>query len=344
MESVFAKSSGRVDAVLASLVESSRSQVAELVKKGGVFVNGACVKKASFGVAVGDAIAFMPLEAERSKSEFAVDFDVEVIYEDDEILVLDKPCELVVHAAPGVREATLVDWLKERGTRLSTLAGEERHGIVHRLDRGTSGVMVVAKNNKSHENLSFQLQAKTMGRIYVMALDAQLKEACVVERAIGRHVTQRVRRMALVGRGVGVKSANLPTGFKEAKTAFFPLVFGGEFGGEFGGDVSQKNENLKFSSDLNLVFAKLFTGRTHQIRAHLASVGRHILGDETYGYKGRSVGRVFLHAFLLYLKHPKGGEMLCFRSKIPYEFGEIKFENDEVFSFFDTCERWKKFV
>ena len=204
-----------------------------------------------------------------------------MLYEDEHFLVVNKPSGLVVHPAPSVKEPTLVDWLIHKGVSLSTISGEERHGIVHRIDKETTGALVVAKTNEAHEKLSLQLQEKSMGRYYLALIDCPLKEDTIVEKPIGRNPKNRLK-MDVVPHG------------KSAKTAFVKLAQS-EYGVE-------------------LIAAKLFTGRTHQIRVHLNSLGRHILGDDLYGFKSKrdKIPRVNLHAYLLYLLHPITGEKMEF--------------------------------
>jgi len=182
------------------------------------------------------------------------------------LLVINKPPGVVVHPAPSYKDATLVDWLKEKGYSLSTIAGDERYGIVHRIDKDTSGALVIAKNNKTHEFLSAQLKDKSMGRYYLMLLNEPLKEAKCVDAPIARNPKNRLK-MAIVKGG------------RESKTLFVPIVE-------------------------NLAAAKLYTGRTHQIRVHLTKLGRYILGDTTYGKKEQKVPRVMLHAREIYFTHP----------------------------------------
>ncbi len=274
------KTAGRIDKVLAQELEVSRNQIEKLIKDGLVSVNGKTVTKPSFKVAEGDEIAYAFKEAEK-REPVEVDFDVEVLYEDEYLMVVNKPSGLVVHPAPSVKEPTLVDWLMQRGISLSTISGEERHGIVHRIDKETTGALVVAKTNEAHEKLSIQLQDKSMGRYYLALIDHPLKEDVVVDKPIGRNTNNRLK-MDVVPHG------------KEAKTAFKKL--------------------LATPHETELIAAKLFTGRTHQIRVHLGSLGRHILGDDLYGFKSKrdKIPRVYLHAYLLYLMHPKSGEKMEF--------------------------------
>lgn len=270
----------RLDKVLATQLDISRNQVEKLIKEGLVSVNGRTVTKASFKVEAGDEVAYTFKEAEKKEAPM-IDFDVEILYEDAHLMVINKPAGLVVHPAPSVKEPTLVDWLKWRGISLSTISGEERHGIVHRIDKETTGALVIAKTNEAHEKLSLQLQDKSMGRYYLALIDYPLKENVVVDKPIGRNPKNRL------------KMDVVPTG-KSAKTAFVKLAAA--------------------SCGTELIAAKLFTGRTHQIRVHLSTLGRHILGDDLYGFKSKrdKILRVNLHAYLLYLTHPVSGEKMEF--------------------------------
>ncbi len=272
--------SGRIDKILAKELDVSRNQVEKLVKDGYVFVNDKSITKTSFKVTEGDEVTYTFKEAEKRVAP-PIDFDVEILYEDDSLLVVNKPSGLVVHPAPSVKEPTLVDWLIHKGISLSTISGEERHGIVHRIDKETTGALVIAKNNKTHESLSKQLQDKSMGRYYLALIDCPLKDDTVVDKPIGRNPKNRLM-MSVVPEG------------KTAKTAFVKL--------------------LTSPYNIELIAAKLFTGRTHQIRVHLNTLGRHILGDDLYGFKTKrdKISRVNLHAYLLYLVHPESGEKMEF--------------------------------
>ncbi|PHS38543.1 MAG: RluA family pseudouridine synthase [Sulfurovum sp.] len=276
--------SGRIDKLLATELNVSRNQVEKLVKDGLVSVNDKVVTKTSYKVLVDDVITYEFKEAEK-REPVEIDFDVEILYEDDYLLVINKPSGLVVHPAPSVKEATLVDWLIQKGISLSTISGEERHGIVHRIDKETTGALVVAKDNKTHEALSAQLQDKSMGRYYLALIDCPLKDDIAVDKPIGRNPKNRLM-MSVVPEG------------RNAKTAFVKLLPG--------------------KHGVELIAAKLFTGRTHQIRVHLNTLGRHILGDDLYGFKSKrgKIARVNLHAYLLYLVHPESGEKMEFVSPL----------------------------
>lgn len=269
---------GRLDKSLSMLLGKSRNQIEKLIQEGLVKVDDIAITKSSHKLKAGDKVSYKFRQAV-PREEVAVDFDVPVLYEDDDLMVINKPTGLVVHPAPSVKEPTLVDWLISRGISLSTISGEERHGIVHRIDKATTGALVVAKNNATHEALSKQLQDKTMGRYYLALIDCHLKENRRVDKPIARNPKDRLK-MAVVEGG------------RDAKTDFITLVPG--------------------TNGSELIAAKLYTGRTHQIRVHLGSIGRHILGDELYGFRGKmgKVERVYLHAYMLYLTHPTTGEHL----------------------------------
>ncbi len=271
---------GRIDRVLAHALDVSRNQIEKLIGEGLVSIEGVVIGKGSHKVALGDTITYRFKEAEKAKP-VAVDFEVEILYEDDYLMVINKPIGLVIHPAPSVKEATLVDWLIHKGISLSTISGEERHGIVHRIDKETTGALVIAKDNATHEALSYQLQDKSMGRYYLALIDYPLKEEVIVNKPIGRNRNNRLK-MDIVPEG------------KVAKSAFVKLA--------------------QTAWGVELIAAKLFTGRTHQIRVHLNSLGRHILGDELYGFKSkrRKIARVNLHAYLLYLVHPHTGKKMEF--------------------------------
>ena len=301
MDEFKALTSGRLDKILATELDVSRNQVEKLVKDGLVSVNDKMIIKSSFKISEGDTISYTFKEAEKRVVP-PVDFDIEILYEDDYLMVVNKPSGLVVHPAPSVKEPTLVDWLIHKGISLSTINGEERHGIVHRIDKETTGALVIAKENKVHEALSMQLQDKSMGRYYLALIDCPLKENTVVDKPIGRNPNNRLK-MDIVPHG------------RSAKTAFVKLL------------TSQHG--------VELIAAKLFTGRTHQIRVHLNSLGRHILGDDLYGFKSKrdKISRVNLHAYLLYLTHPVSGEKMEFVAPL---FDDMKmylskyFDQDEV--------------
>ncbi|WP_419768808.1 RluA family pseudouridine synthase [Arcobacter sp.] len=298
----------RLDKFLSEKLGESRNQIEQLIKKEYVKVDDKIITKTGYKLKENQEILVELPEVEESIN-FDVDFDVEIIYEDEHILVVNKPYNLVVHPAASVKEPTLVDWLKTKDISLSTISGEERHGIVHRLDKGTSGVMVVAKTNEAHVALSKQLEDKTMGRYYLAIIDMPLKDNIVIDRPIARNPNNRLK-MGIVEKG------------KNAKTAFAKI------------DIS-KDEKYE------LICCKLFTGRTHQIRVHLNSINRHILGDNLYGFKGElnKINRFYLHAFNLYLIHPITNEKMDFKANITNDINKFLNENFNMETINDKMDK-----
>lgn len=284
----------RLDKFLASKIEASRNQIEQLIKKEYIKIDGKTITKTGLKLKIDQDIEvyfpqteFNNVKDEEFVKESLKDKPVEIIYEDDDILVINKPYNLTVHDAPSVKDATLVDWLKLKNISLSTISGEERHGIVHRLDKGTSGLMVVAKTNEAHVHLAKQLEDKSMGRYYLAIIDLPLKNNLIIEKPIARNPNNRLK-MAVIENG------------RHAKSAFGKIA---------------TSDNLKYE----LIAAKLFTGRTHQIRVHLGSTNRHILGDNLYGFKGElnKINRFFLHAYILYLTHPTSKKQMSFNANLP---------------------------
>ncbi len=293
---IVSNSSGRLDKVLSATLEKSRNQIEKLIKEGLVKVDGKVVKKPSFKVTIDSKIEYIFKDA--SKAEFKyIDIAIDKLYEDEDVLVVNKPSGLVVHPAPSVKEPTLVDWLRKENIRLSTISGEERNGIVHRLDKDTSGAILIAKTDFAHKILSKQLQNRSMGRYYLAVIDYPLKGNIVVDKPIARNPKNRLK-MAIVEGG------------KEAKTAFVKVATS--------------------TFDNELIACKLYSGRTHQIRVHLSTLGRYILGDRVYGpslQKGNN--RMFLHAYLLYFIHPVSGELVEIKAPL---FDDMRNYIDKNFS------------
>jgi 23S rRNA pseudouridine1911/1915/1917 synthase len=291
---IIAQKVDRLDKTLQKEINQPRNQVENFIKMHGVKVNEKLIKKSGYKLKIGDTIEYIPIKVEEQRESIKdVDFDIEIIYEDDDLMVLNKPPFLVVHPAPSVKEPTLVDWLKQKGISLSTISGEERNGIVHRIDKETSGAILIAKNNKAHQALSKQLEDRSMGRYYLALIDIPLKENIIIEKPIGRDPNNRIK-MAIVNDG------------REAKSAFIKLA-------------------TSESKHYELIGAKLFTGRTHQIRVHLKKLSRHILGDTIYGFKSKKgkIERVMLHARLIYFIHPTTGEKIVKEAPLFEDFNNI---------------------
>lgn len=294
----------RLDKLLHEALASPRSQVAQWVETGLVFVDKTKARKASkvarhslLEIYSGQALA----APKPSESALAA-LHIEVIEETKDYLILNKPRNLVTHPAPSVRELTLVDYLRFHNYELSTLGGQPRCGLVHRLDKDTSGAILIAKNNESHAYFSELLKARTMGRIYLCIISPPLQQNCVVECHLGRNPTNRLKMAKLD-----------PVRFPKAR----------ESKSEFVGVLKSRD------SKYELVSVRLFSGRTHQIRVHLSTLGRYIYGDRLYSpdYLGRNYETsMLLHATLLYF------DGRVFSAKLPkdlLEFLAKHFENYE---------------
>jgi 23S rRNA pseudouridine1911/1915/1917 synthase len=215
---------------------------------------------------------------------------LDVVYEDDDIAVIDKPAGMVVHPAPGHYTETLVHALLGRGGAWSAVGGVARPGVVHRLDKGTSGLIVVARNDASHRALSAQLKDRTLSRTYLAIVRGRLKDdAGVLEGPIGRHPRER-KRMAVVAGG------------RFARTRYEV--------------VERKRTHTLLRCDLD-------TGRTHQIRVHLATLGHPVAGDPDYGGREPGADRPMLHAWRLRLRHPRTGQEMSFEAPPPADFDEF---------------------
>lgn len=278
----------RIDAFLAANTELSRSKLQKLIRSGEVLINGSTCKP-NAEVRIGDAIRirFEPENADALPEPENIPLDV--VYEDDDLAVINKPKGMVVHPAPGNPSGTLVNALLYRFRELSKSGGEIRPGIVHRIDRLTSGLLVVAKNDAAHEALAKQFALHTAHREYLCLVHGNLKEdAGTVDAPIGRHRTDR-KRMAVTEDG------------RHAVTHWRVLQ---RFGTE------------------TLLDVKLETGRTHQIRVHMAHIKHPILGDEVYGSASSKLGLFgqALHGYRLTFVHPRTGEEMTFTAPLPEDF------------------------
>jgi len=278
----------RLDVFVAQSLELSRNQAATLIAEGRVLVDGRR-EKASYRAREGERVA-VEVPPPPGREVVPEDIPLAVVYEDPDILVVDKPAGMVVHPAPGNWTGTLVNALKGRGGALAAGSEEGREGIVHRLDKETSGLLLVAKTDRAHRALAVEMQARRIVRRYAVLSWGHLAEDRItVERPIARDPRDR-KRMAIVSSG------------RAARTDLTRLA--------------------RFDST-DLLRAHLHTGRTHQIRVHLASIGHPVVGDDTYGGGGgrKLVGlaprRHFLHAAWLVFRHPVTGRAIDLRSPLP---------------------------
>ncbi len=280
----------RLDVFLSGRVGGTRSHLQRLVREGQVLVGGRPTLRPSQVIREGDLVTVAE-EAPRPGSVQPPPA-VRRVYEDELVMVVDKPAGMVVHPGPGHRDGTLAQLLQSWGGPWSTAGGEDRAGIVHRLDRGTSGLLVLARTELAHRELARQLRARSMGREYWALVEGEFREdRGRIEAALGRD-PKRPRRMAVGAGG------------REAATEFSVL------------------ERWPQHTALRL---RLLTGRTHQIRVHLAYIGRPLVGDGLYGTSSaKGSARPALHAAMLHFRHPVDGREMAFVSPLPDDLEELR--------------------
>ncbi len=284
----------RLDSVLAGMMpQYSRSFIQKLFENGSITVGGDPCSEKKRKAAAGDIVEITIPQPERLEVE-AEDIPLDIVYEDDELLVVDKPAGMVVHPAPGNHSGTLVNALMYHcGDALSSINGVIRPGIVHRIDKDTSGLLMVAKTDRAHNALSAQLAEHSITRRYKAIVYSNIKEdEGTVDKPIGRDPGNRLR------------NAVVYTNSKNAVTHYRVLE-------RFGG--------------FTLVEAVLETGRTHQIRVHMAYIRHPLLGDTLYGPAKNRYGakRQMLHAGVLGFVHPVTGEYMEFNSPLPQDFEDV---------------------
>jgi len=280
----------RLDQFLAKeLPEYSRSRLQQLIRSGFVRLNKQTTRPRQI-VRGGDKIHLIepPLEKIQMRPE---PIPLDVLFEDDDLIIINKPADLTVHPGAGQREHTLVNALLSHCTTLSGIGGKERPGIVHRLDKETSGCLVVAKNDVAHRELSKQFAARTVEKIYLALVAGKLRKPTgVIEENIGRHPVQRKRMSVSSKRG------------RAAKTEY---------------------RVIHSSDQASLVECRLHSGRTHQIRVHLHHLGHPVLGDKIYAPRfAKNFHRQMLHAWKLGFRHPCTGEWRSFEASLPADFNE----------------------
>jgi 23S rRNA pseudouridine1911/1915/1917 synthase len=280
----------RIDRYLANeLAQFSRTRLQHLIQEGFVRLNGKPARPRDL-VHTGDRIDLSePPPQKNDNQPEAIPLDV--LFEDDDLLVLNKPAGLVMHPGAGHREHTLVNALLYHCPKLSGIGGMERPGIVHRLDKETSGCLVVAKNDETHRGLSLQFRARTVEKIYLALVGGKLrKSAGTIEEKIARHPVHRQRMAAISSRG------------RDAKTEYRVIGEG-------------KNASL--------IECRLHSGRTHQIRVHLHHLAHPVLGDKVYAPKlAKDFSRQMLHAWKLGFQHPRTGDWKSFEAPWPDDFRE----------------------
>lgn len=279
----------RIDAYLRANTELSRSRVSSLILEGAVTANGFIVEKPSFKVEAGQKIMLAVPEM-RPVDIVPQDIPLDILYQDADIVVVNKPCGMVVHPAVGNEDHTLVNALLYHVHDLSGIGGEARPGIVHRLDKDTSGLILVAKNDRSHAALSEQFKARSMEKHYrAVAFGSFSNDSGLIDAPIARHPIDR-KKMAVV-----------PSG-KPSQTEW---------------TVISRHKGATYLD------VHLLTGRTHQIRVHMHSIGHPLLGDRIYAPNLKTsvhIPRLMLHAHTLSFTHPTTGDRMTLTAPLPEKF------------------------
>jgi 23S rRNA pseudouridine1911/1915/1917 synthase len=290
----------RLDQALAAVApQQSRSQIQRAIKEGRVLVDTIVARRPSQPVVSGQSVA-LDLPDPTPSSTAPQDLPLDIVHEDEDIVVINKAAGVVVHPAAGHADGTLVNALLHHVSDLSGVGGELRPGIVHRLDKGTSGLMVVAKHDRSHDELSRQFREREIEKEYTALIWGVLAAGRRIEEPIGRDPVHRQR---------------MSTRARRARTAVSRVTWAEHFPG------------------VALVGVAIATGRTHQIRVHLSAIGHPIVGDALYGGVHRRVPlelrgvqkleRPFLHASRLAFQHPRDGRRLEFRSELPADLARV---------------------
>ena len=281
----------RLDSFVASaLPDISRSYSKKLITDGKVLVNDSKAKP-SYCVSEDDAISVQIQDPKPTKVQ-AQDIPIDIVYEDDDVIVINKARGMVVHPSAGHEDGTLVNALLYHCGSMPVIGGETRPGIVHRIDKDTTGLLVVAKNDKAHLSLSEQIREKSASRKYKALVEGVIKDdSGEVDAPIGRHKNDR-KKMAVV------------LGGREARTIY--------------------KVERRFAS-YTLLDVTLTTGRTHQIRVHMAHIKHPVVGDAVYGYKKQkfNLDGQLLHAHELSFNHPKTGERITFNAPLPEDFSSL---------------------
>ena len=283
------ESGKRLDTYLAENTELTRTRIQQLIKEENIKVDNKKVKS-SYKIEIGENIEIL-IPEEKQIDLIAQNININIVYEDNDIAVIDKKAGLVIHPSYGHESGTLVNAIMFHINDLSGINGEIRPGIVHRLDKDTSGLIIIAKNDKAHNKLSEMFKNKEINKTYLAIVKGSLgKDTGRLETQMGRDLKDR-KKMSV-----------LKTGGKTAITNY---------------EVLDKND--KFS----LVRVNIETGRTHQIRVHMKYLGYPILGDSVYGKESKSVKRQMLHAYKLEFIHPVTGKEMIIKSEIPKDFSEV---------------------
>lgn len=277
----------RIDLFVSNNTSYSRSQVSKLISKGMIKKNGLAVSKSSEKISNEDEIYIEEVKIESKIQPEKLNLDIR--YEDDELIVLSKNEGLIVHPSDTYKGTTLVSGIIEKYPEIANVGESQRPGIVHRLDKETSGLMVIAKNNRAHESLKSKFKSRKIEKEYIAIVSGPIKNQGIIEAPIGRHPTNKIKR-AIVESG------------KNAYTSYKKI-----------------DQNKKFS----MLRVNILTGRTHQIRVHLSSIGCPVIGDNLYSNNKNNTSRLYLHSIRIKFNHPANNKEIEIHDNIPKEFIEI---------------------
>jgi len=310
----------RIDRVVALVGDVSRRQAAAMISAGQVLVDGVTVAKVSLKLQLDQVLEFALV---RERFELIPDPSVEfsVVHADDDVIVVDKPAGLVVHPGSGVKDSTLVNGLLARFPELATVGQPERPGIVHRLDRGTSGLLMVARTERAYGDLVDQLQHRLVERRYQALVVGHVEaEEGLIDAPLGRSPRDPTKR-AVVADGLEAR-----TGYEVLERVEFSAAGVADGLETSDDDVPMDDAEVLMATRL---VCRLETGRTHQIRAHLAAIGHPVVGDVDYGgpalpgHQSRGSARPFLHAERLGFVHPATDQELAFDSPLPADLQAV---------------------
>ncbi len=267
------------------LPQYSRARLQNWIEQGRVLVNGSPEKR-SFLLKGSERIDVEPAELAPLRAT-AEDLPIEVLYEDADVIAINKPAGMVVHTGAGHHSGTLVNAVLHRFGQVSSVGGDLRPGIVHRLDRFTSGVILIARNDAAHRNLAAQFASREVEKVYLALVHGRVKnDEGRIATPIARDPVRRTRMTARLARG------------RQANTSY---------------------QVLKRFKELTFLEVKIGTGRTHQIRVHLASIGHPVVGDKLYGAPANALGRYFLHARQITFTSPSSGERITLAAPLPQD-------------------------
>ncbi|MBH60208.1 MAG: pseudouridine synthase [Dehalococcoidia bacterium] len=277
----------RIDQFISNNTSYSRSQASKLISDGMVKKNGSTVSKSSEKIMSNDEIQIAELMPKPNINPIKLNLNVK--YEDEDLIILSKDQGIIVHPSDTYKGPTLVSGIIEKYPEISDVGETQRPGIVHRLDKETSGLMVIAKNPKSYQDLKLKFKNRKVTKEYVAIVNGPIKNKGIIEAPIGRHPINKIKR-ALVETG------------KDAYTSY---------------------EKIDENNNISMIKVNILTGRTHQIRVHLSSIGCPVVGDNLYSNSKNKVHRLFLHSIRIKFNHPSNNKDIEIQDNIPKEFLDL---------------------